>query len=108
MKSEELAGEHHPHHHGHHRHHRRRHRHRRFHVRPEAQGIGYWKYLGMPPRGGRKTGEAGVDPEDETAEEQERQGGSFWTAVVIVVCAMVLVWLLGEQFLSVLWRLVPH
>ena len=107
MSAEELPGEHHHHHHHGHHHHRRRHRHRRFHVRPEAKGIGYWKFLGVPSRS-RRTSEAGVNTEDEAEESQETQGGGFWATAVIVICAIALLWLLGEQVLRVLWRLVPH
>jgi hypothetical protein len=110
MSSEELPREHHHHHHGdhHHHHHRRRHRHKRFHVPREAKGIGYWKFLGAPTHRSGQAGEAGVNTEDEAEESQETQGGSFWTLAVIVTCAIVLLWLLGEQILRVLWRIIPH
>jgi hypothetical protein len=107
MKSDELAGEHRHHHHHGHRHHRRRRRHKRFHVRPEAKGVGYWKFLGVPSRS-RRAAEADINMGDEADEIEETQGGSFWTLAVIVVCAIVLFWLLGEQILRVLWRIVPH
>ena len=90
MNADESRGEH------HHRH-RHRHRKRRFHVRPEAEGRGYWKFLGLKSRAGR-AGHPVMDTDDDVDESQGWMGGTFWLAGLIIACLIVGAWLFGEQF----------
>jgi hypothetical protein len=92
--------------HGEHRHHHR-HRKRRFHVRPEAEGRGYWRFLGLSSRAGR-AGERGMDTEDEAGEGRMTNGSTFWMAALIIACLIVGAWLFAEQFIRTLLGLLPH
>ena len=92
--------------HGEHRHRRRR-RKRRFHVRPEAEGRGYWKFLGLSSRAGR-AGERGMDTEDDVDEGRMTNGSTFWMAALIIACLIVGAWLFAEQFCRALLGLSPR
>ena len=99
MKTDDSRGEH-----DHRHHHRRRHRKRRFHVRPEAEGRGYWRFLGLKSRAGHPT----IDTDDEEDEDHGWKGSTFWLAFLIVACLVVAAWLFGEQLCRTLLGLSPR
>jgi hypothetical protein len=101
MKADDLPAE------NHRRHHRHRHRKRRFHVRPEAEGRGYWRFLGLKSRAGR-AGQPEVDTDDDADEDRGWTTGTFWLAALVIACLIVAAWLFGEQFCRMLLGLSPR
>jgi hypothetical protein len=71
---------------GHHQQ-RRHHRHKKFHVRPEAKGVGYWRFLTAPWLSAASTAEA--EPEDVEEESHEAEESvkpkTFWRHLVVIM-----------------------
>jgi len=64
-----------------HHHHRHQHRHRKFHVRPEAKGIGYRRFLGVPSCGAHRAAESEANAE----KSQEATADEWWWWLVVGV-----------------------
>ena len=60
-------------------HHCRHHRHRKFHVRPEATGLGYRRFLGVP----NSVTYRGAEPGQNSDKSEERNEDTFWWWLVI-------------------------
>jgi hypothetical protein len=78
------------------RHHHHHHRHKKFRVRPEAKGLGYWRFLGLPSapqlttsvkKEQREQVVAEVEPEDEARRRLACRG--LWICAGLLLCVLI-------------------
>ena len=59
-----------------------RHRHKKFHVRSEAKGLGYRRFLGMPSHGPKRA----AKPDLATEEGESQNGSGIWIKAIVLLC----------------------
>jgi hypothetical protein len=70
---------------------RRHHRHKKFHVRPEAKGVGYWRFLTAPWLSPASTAEAEPKAEPGEMEEESQESEEnvkpkkLWRHLVLII-----------------------
>jgi len=75
-------------------------------VRPEAKGIGYQKFLGVPSPGAGRAEEPKANPEGEETETE--QGFGLWIKALILLCVTVWAWLVAEWLCRLVARSFSH
>jgi hypothetical protein len=95
------------------RHHHHHHRHKKFHVRPEARGLGYWRFLSLPSAPKQATAAkkeetkqvvAEVEPEEVARRRLARSG--LWICAGLLLCVLIAATIdYSRAFAYIVWRL---
>ena len=89
-------------------HHRRHHRHKKFHVRPEAKGAGYRKFLGVPCSRTFKPAEPEPEAMPEEGEKDDQESREVlkprqFRRYLVVVMGLILLMAFWNTMKHVAW-----